>query len=191
MDSGTVALLLLAVVLSRRAHNTVTAAAFDGAGGGLFVYPDDDHVIITQYGPMRYKPISAEEMDRPYDASGPRGAAPVAGHYYKSEVIPLDIKTWQPIPGTGGGGWAGGGAVGGSRSKDFFDVPLRVGYTVRSPVTVAARRRRRHDYHLRAAGFPSSPPRPPTPEEYPLAYRPGVRLPPPQLPPTTALLSRY
>ncbi|VVC36383.1 Hypothetical protein CINCED_3A004094 [Cinara cedri] len=193
MDSGTVALLqvLLATALSSWHSDTavVTATAFDGGATGLFGYPDDDHVIITQYGPMRYKPVTADEMNRPYDGGGPRGAA---GHY-KAEVIPLDIKTWKPMPGNAGGsggGWVGRGAVGGSgRSEDFFDVPLRVGYTVR-PVTTSTRRRR-HDYYLMAAGYPSQSQPPPSPSQYLHRYHPGIRLPPPPQPPPAALLWRY
>lgn len=132
MDPATVALIL-----------SFSALAIAGTGKprGAFGYPDDDHVIITQYGPMRYEPITADQMNRPYDADD--GAAKTASSgrgYYKAEVIPLDMNTWKPAAGADGH-WVGRSAAGGR--ADSFDVPLRVGYSVRP-----AARRRRHDYLL-------------------------------------------
>lgn len=128
---------------------TCTAAT----GAGMFGYPDDDHVIITQYGPMRYDPITADDMNRPYDGGGNAQNPPGRG-YYKAEVIPLDMKTWKPVSGAS---WVGRGPVGGDagdRAGDSFDVPLRVGYSMRP--TAAPVRRRRHDYFL--TGYPPTPP---------------------------------
>jgi len=133
MDPATVALIL-----------SFSALAIAGTGKprGAFGYPDDDHVIITQYGPMRYEPIAADQMNRPYDADdGAAKTAPSGRGYYKAEVIPLDMNTWKPAAGADGH-WVGRSAAGGR--ADSFDVPLRVGYSVRP----AAARRRRNDYLL-------------------------------------------
>ncbi|XP_025420728.1 uncharacterized protein LOC112690845 [Sipha flava] len=132
MDAATVALLLL------------SAFSRASARDGLFGYPDDEHVIITHHGPVRYEPMTAGQMNRPYDggtvaAAGASSAS--ARGYYKAEVIPLDMNTWKPVP----GGWAGRGPVvgGGSGRVDALDVPLTVGYSVRPAKPL---RRRRHEY---------------------------------------------
>lgn len=143
------------------------AAAATATTGRLFGYPDDDHVIITQYGPMRYRPVTADEMNRPYDDGAGGDSArtspppPSPRGYYKAEVIPLDMKTWKPTP--GGDGWIGTGAVGGAaaagalgRRPDVMDVPLRVGYSVRPAEGPA--RRRRHDFYLPERKPPPLPP---------------------------------
>lgn len=130
--------------------------------GGMFGYPDDDHVIITQYGPMRYDPVTADDTNRPYDGGGGDTQYPSGRRgYYKAEVIPLDTNTWKPVSGAS---WVGRGPVAG----DAFDVPLGVGYSVR-PTATAVRRRRR-DYFL--TGYQQPPTR------RPIKRRPGVpRLP--------------
>ncbi|KAF0772506.1 Uncharacterized protein FWK35_00004517 [Aphis craccivora] len=134
MDPATVALILLSF--------SALAVAGTGKPRGAFGYPDDDHVIITQYGPMRYEPITADQMNRPYDADDGAAAKTASSGrgYYKAEVIPLDMNTWKPAAGADGH-WVGRAAAGGR--ADSFDVPLRVGYSVRP-----AARRRRHDYLL-------------------------------------------
>lgn len=101
--------------------------------------PNDDHVIITQYGPLRYDPVTVDELNRPYGGGPPRG-------YYKAEVIPLDMNTWKPVLSPGGGTIARGETVRAAGGRvDTFDVPLKVGYSVRPTTTV---RQRRHDYLL-------------------------------------------
>ncbi|XP_025203057.1 uncharacterized protein LOC112600109 isoform X2 [Melanaphis sacchari] len=137
MDPATVALML-----SFSALAAMAATGKPPSGRGAFGYPDDDHVIITQYGPMRYEPIAADQMNRPYDggAAAAKTASSGGRGYYKAEVIPLDMNTWKPAAGADGR-WVGRSAAGGR--VDSFDVPLRVGYSVRP-----AARRRRHDYHL-------------------------------------------
>lgn len=164
MDPATVALFL--------AFSSAAAAA---ATGRLFGYPDDDHVIITQYGPMRYRPVTADEMNRPYDdddgvRTPPSPAASPRG-YYRAEVIPLDMKTWKPLSGGGGGGWVGrGGAGGGAAAAGTtrFDVPLRVGYSVQPTATGRPPvRRRRHEYYLLQGYQP-----PPPPQRHPGARSP-------------------
>lgn len=147
MDPATVALLVVAFSC---------CAASTTAGRGPFRYPDDDHVIITQYGPMRYRPVTADEMNRPYDDDGPGTPAASARGYYRAEVIPLDTKTWKPLrqqsAADGGGVWAGGGGGGGSAGTRF-DVPLRAGYSVRP----AVRRRRRRDRFFLLQSYPPPP----------------------------------
>lgn len=137
MDHATVALFLAFSCAACSAATFVT-----GVLPPPFGYPDDDHVIITQYGPMRYRPATEADMTRPYGDSGTRVPSSHRRGYYKAEVIPLDMKTWKPLE-PGGGGT-------GSRF-DAIDVPLRVGYSVRPAV-----RRRRHDYFL-SAGRPRPP----------------------------------
>ncbi|XP_026813542.1 uncharacterized protein LOC113554065 [Rhopalosiphum maidis] len=143
MDPATVALILSFSALA------VAATGKPPNGRGAFGYPDDEHVIITQYGPMRYEPITADQMNRPYDGDG-KSASSGRG-YYKAEVIPLDMNTWKPAAGADGR-WVGRSAAGGR--TDSFDVPLRVGYSVRP-----AARRRRHDY-LQLAGYRPRPQQP-------------------------------
>ncbi|XP_015367744.1 PREDICTED: uncharacterized protein LOC107164431 isoform X1 [Diuraphis noxia] len=133
MDPATVALLLSFSALA------TAAIGKPPDGRDAFGYPDDEHVIITQYGPMRYEPVTADQMNRPYDDGAAKPASSGRG-YYKAEVIPLDMKTWKPAVGADGR-WVGRAATGGR--VDSFDVPLRVGYSVRP-----AARRRRHDYLL-------------------------------------------
>ncbi|XP_003247304.1 uncharacterized protein LOC100572078 [Acyrthosiphon pisum] len=133
MEPAKVALLLSFSALATAA----TGKPPDGRGA--FGYPDDEHVIITQYGPMRYDPVTADQMNRPYDDGAAKTASSGRG-YYKAEVIPLDMNTWKPAAGADGR-WVGRAAAGGR--VDSFDVPLRVGYSVRP-----AARRRRHDYLL-------------------------------------------
>lgn len=133
MEPATVVQLAVAFVAAVGAA-TATAAVPAPA----FRYPDDDHVIITHYGPVRYKPVTAEQMNRPYGGGDDddAGRMQLAGRgHYKAEVIPLDMKTWRPLSGPEGG--VGGG--------DVMDVPMRVGYSVR-PMPV---RRRRNDYFVK------------------------------------------
>lgn len=141
MDHTAVARFVVAFACVACAVTADGVAASTVTNSALFGYPEDDHVIITQYGPMRYRPVTADEMARPYDGRTAAGRG-----YYKAEVIPLDMNTWKPMIGAQGS-WVGRGPVGpGGRvaATDAADVSLGVGYAVRPMMT--ATRRRRHDY---------------------------------------------
>lgn len=139
------------------------AAAATSAAKGAFGYPDNDHVIITHYGPVRYKPVTAEQMNRPY-GEGERVQTAAGRGYYRAEVIPLDMNTWMPLSGGGSSALDGNGARDDGAANDaageVMDVPMRVGYSVR-PMPV---RRRRNDYFLKlypAARYHAQPSPPP------------------------------
>lgn len=134
----------------------------------MFGNLNDDPVIITQYGPMRYNPVTVDEMNRPYD-NGDKGSGSGRG-YYKAEIIPLDMNTWKPILDSGENGTGrrtvvkGGVIQAGGDRVETFNVPLRVGYLVRPTMS---ERQRRNDYLL--MGYP------PPLTKYHHSY-PGVRL---------------
>lgn len=146
----------------------IACCAAATADRGAFGYPDDEHVIITHHGPMRYQPVTAVQMNRPYDDAQMPGSA--RRGYYKAEVIPLDMNTWKPVrqsdDGLAGRATVRGG--GGRFVNDAVDVPLSAGYSVRP--TAVVRRRRRNDYILTG--------RPPSSHGYFAAqkYSAGVRL---------------